>query len=446
MDYYSRVNTDLLQFIPPDAEVVVEVGCGSGALGEQYLQVNPGCRYVGLEINPEAAAEAVCRLSAVMVGNAEEITLDEQDIDCLVYGDVLEHMVDPWATLRRHAVQLREGGQVIACIPNIQHWTVILNLLKGHWRYQSEGLLDSTHLRFFTLEGIRDMFAKAGLTVYDIRPRKIGQKGIDGFQAAFQPVLEKLGIDPQTFLNQTSAFQYIVRAVKGQVPTRLIVHSMLGETKVCARTRIIEPHPFMATIPGVQIQSEVNTAHLRGRFPAEDKVFIWQRVFVGDVAKQQELLRRGYLVLAEIDDDPLRWPYHQQSDFFTFRSCHGVQVSTEPLAQYLRQFNPNVAVFPNQLAYLPRPRVYTEEGPLTLFFGALNREADWSPVMPELNRILSGYRGRVKVVVIHDRSFFDALETPNKEFIPLCSSKITYLCYARLISQYCHSYLTVSIA
>ena len=120
---------------------------------------------------------------------------------------------------------------MIACIPNIQNWTVILNLLKGQWRYQQEGLLDSTHLRFFTLEGIREMFAKAGLTVYDIKSRNIGHEGAQSFHAAFKPVIEKLGIDFQAFLNQTSAFQYIVRAVKGPLPTRLFIQSMLGETK-----------------------------------------------------------------------------------------------------------------------------------------------------------------------------------------------------------------------
>jgi len=420
MDYYSRVNTDLLQLIPPDASVVVEVGCGSGALGSQYLKVNPFCRYVGMEINPEAAARAAGHLSRVLAGNAEELALDEDNVDCLVYGDVLEHMMDPWATVRRHVLQLKAGGQVVACIPNVQHWSVLVSLLRGQWRYQSEGLLDSTHLRFFTLEGIQGLFAQAGLSVFDIKSRNLRQEGIGDFQAALRPVVEKMGIDFQVFSRQTAAFQYIVRAVKGPSPRRLLIQSLLGETKVCARTRILEPNKFLATIPGVQTQSEVDTAHLRGNIPGEDKVFIWQRIHVGETARQQELLRRGYLIVAEMDDDPMRWPEHPRSEFFTFRSCHAVQVSTEALAEFIRPLNPNVAVFPNQLAYLPSPRVY-EDGVLTLFFGALNREEDWLAVMPCLNRLLQQVKNRVKVTVIHDRAFFDALETSNKEFTPFCS-------------------------
>jgi len=421
MDYFNRVNHDLLQLIPPDASLVVEVGCGSGALGLQYLKLNPLCLYVGMEINPQAASVAAGRISRVIAGNAEEIPLDEVDIDCLVYGDVLEHMVDPWTTLRRQVAELREGGQVIACIPNIQHWSVIIGLLQGQWRYQSEGLLDSTHLRFFTLEGIRGLFAQAGLTVYDIKPRNFRQQGVADFQTMLGPVAEKLGVDIQTFSRQTAAFQYIVRAVKGTPLRRLFIQSLLGEPKACARTRILEPGKFLATIPGVQTLSEVGTAHLRGMAPGEDKVFIWQRMHVGEVCRQQELLRRGYLVVAEMDDDPLRWPEHQQSDFLTFRSCHAVQVSTEALAEFIRPLNPNVAVFPNQLAYLPEPRIYAEGNALTLFFGALNREADWAALMPGLNRLLRRGQNRVKVTVIHDRAFFDALETLNKEFMPFCS-------------------------
>lgn len=421
MEYFSRVNQDLLLLMPPDAAIVVEVGCGSGALGELYRRVNPACRYVGLEINPEAAAIAAGRLSAVVTGNAEEIILDEGNVDCLVYGDVLEHMTDPWATLQRHSAGLKEGGQVLACIPNVQHWSVILGLLKGQWQYRAEGLLDATHLRFFTLDGIREMFARAGLTVFEIRPRVFRHPGFQEFREAILPVLDRLGIDKNAFLSQSEAFQYIVRAVKGPAPAdRLFVQAMLGETKVCSRVRITEPNGFLATIPGVRCQAGEKTVRLDLALPDENKVFIWQRICIDNITKQQELLRRGYLILAEIDDDPLRWPSHQAGDFLTFRSCHGVQVSTEPLAEFLRQFNPNVAVFPNQLAYLPPPRSYNDGGQVNIFFGALNREEDWQPIIGKLNQVIGSLPEKIKITVVHDRRFFESLATDCKEFLPFC--------------------------
>jgi glycosyltransferase involved in cell wall biosynthesis len=87
----------------------------------------------------------------------------------------------------------------------------------------------------------------------------------------------------------------------------------------------------------------------------------------------------------------------------------------------LRRFNPHVAVFANQLASLPPPRSRTGDGPLGLFFGALNRETDWQPLVPALNRILADEGRRVIVRVVHDQAFFDALQTPFKTFEPLCN-------------------------
>ena len=145
------------------------------------------------------------------------------------------------------------------------------------------------------------------------------------------------------------------------------------------------------------------------------------------------LLEQGYLIVAEFDDDPLHFSELVSSDFFALRSCHGVQTTTEPLAQVLREYNPNVQVFPNQLAILPPPRDFFDSdvevdtgrgvsvSPATLFFGALNREADWAPFLLALNRVLAELKGLVRVLVVHDQALFQALETTDKAFEPLCS-------------------------
>jgi glycosyltransferase involved in cell wall biosynthesis len=114
-----------------------------------------------------------------------------------------------------------------------------------------------------------------------------------------------------------------------------------------------------------------------------------------------------------------------QTDYFALRSCHCIQTTTDVMAETLRAFNPNVAVFPNQLALLPpsplKVAAGSTPGSATIFFGALNREADWAPLMPRLNRVLALYGDRARVQVVYDRAFFDALETPFKTFEPLCS-------------------------
>ncbi len=102
----------------------------------------------------------------------------------------------------------------------------------------------------------------------------------------------------------------------------------------------------------------------------------------------------------------------------------------------MRQYNPNVAVFPNQLAYLPAPRTYSEDT-VTIFFGALNREKDWQPIMAALNRVLVAHKHRIRVKVIHDRRFFESLKIEQKEFEPFCSyegyQEIMYSCDIALL-------------
>jgi len=422
----NKINYDLLKFIPPDAANIVEMGCGTGALGLVYKQKNPMVHYVGVEGNVQAAAAATERLDKVVTANVENVNLADiiggTKVDCLIYGEVLEHLLDPWAVLKRHADCLSEGGQILACIPNIQHWSILINLLQGQWTYQDGGLLDKTHLRFFTLESIRDMFATAGLPVFDIIPQRFEETAeFKKAQMILAPAAGALGLDAKRLAIQTGTLRYIVRAAKQPVEKRILIQAMLGETKVCSRVRISEPHDFLRTVPGVRTVEQARRADLNLARPGEGKVFIWQRTWPEDFKQQEELIKRGYLVIAEIDDDPLRWQeYHEKNNFLAFRSCHGIQTSTEPLAEYLRQFNPHVAVFPNQMAYLPPLRQYDGANPITLFFGALNREEDWQPLIQSLNNILEQFANKVQVKVIHDKLFFDALSTPYKQFIPFC--------------------------
>jgi len=185
--------------------------------------------------------------------------------------------------------------------------------------------------------------------------------------------------------------------------------------------RIDLPLAMMAERPGIETEVFVSNAKLRDH--DGPKIFLWHRpIHTRDRAPDQirSLLRRGYLIVVEFDDDPGRWPDIAANDHLTFRAAHGVQTSTHLLAAKLRQWNPEVAVFPNGIADLPAFAPRPAGGEVVLFFGALNRMKDWPPIMPALNRVLAEASRPVRVEVVGDQGFFDALETERKRFTPVC--------------------------
>ncbi|MBV9252564.1 MAG: glycosyltransferase, partial [Acetobacteraceae bacterium] len=132
------------------------------------------------------------------------------------------------------------------------------------------------------------------------------------------------------------------------------------------------------------------------------------------------VLDSGWLVVTEFDDHPDFFPVMQDSEQLSFRGVHAVQTSTPALAEILRHRNPEVAIFPNAVVALPSPRNFRSPDNLTLFFGALNREKDWEPLMPAINAVAAKVGDRLRFCVVHDQAFFDALQTPHKSFTPTC--------------------------
>jgi 2-polyprenyl-3-methyl-5-hydroxy-6-metoxy-1,4-benzoquinol methylase len=163
----SEAHRKMLRLVPPGA-VVLEVGCASGYFTRALL--DNGAEAVDcIEVNPADAEQARPACRELIVGSVESETVLEQfendSYDVIVCGDVLEHLRDPDSILQRLAPKLRRGGQFVISIPNVAHHSVRFGLLLGRFEYEDLGLLDRTHLRFFTHKSLREMIERAGLVL-----------------------------------------------------------------------------------------------------------------------------------------------------------------------------------------------------------------------------------------------------------------------------------------
>lgn len=214
---HDQYNPDLLRLIPTDARRVVEVGCSSGALARAYRPRNPSCDYVGIEIDPSYAETARPHCSSVVCGDIE--SFDDATFrslfpsSCWIFGDVLEHLRDPWAVLRKLRSYADPDFSIVACIPNAQHWSLQVSLNAGLFRYQDQGLLDRTHLRWFTRLTMIEMFRDAGFTIVEGFPRIFNEPGRDQVLPAIRNMAASIGIDPKAAVQDALPLQYVVRAI-----------------------------------------------------------------------------------------------------------------------------------------------------------------------------------------------------------------------------------------
>lgn len=164
--YYENERPEVAALVPPDARFVVDVGCGAGGLGRGLKARRPGVEVRGIEAVASQAENARRVLDDACHGTAEAPLPDHWPRpDCVIFADVLEHLVDPWQVLRAYHAILRPGGTCVASIPNVAHRSVLKGLLRHRWDYEPYGILDRTHLRFFTRETAIEMFEGAGFTI-----------------------------------------------------------------------------------------------------------------------------------------------------------------------------------------------------------------------------------------------------------------------------------------
>jgi O-antigen biosynthesis protein len=165
--YYTSVRHELFDLVDDLKGSILDVGCGDGA-SLMYLKESGARRVAGIEIHPAQAEAGRLKGLEIHELNVEKDTLpfQENEFDVVILGDVLEHLYDPWLTLKKIRALLKPGGTVLISVPNVKHYHVLADLLfRDRWRYAEAGILDVTHVRFFTLSEAKALVLDAGLLI-----------------------------------------------------------------------------------------------------------------------------------------------------------------------------------------------------------------------------------------------------------------------------------------
>jgi len=230
---------------------VLEFGCATGYMS-RVLRDRLGATVVGVELEATAAEEAGLQCERVVVGDVEELDLEAElggeRFDAILFADVLEHLRDPGAVLRRVRPFVAEGGAIVASIPNVAHASVRLALLAGSFRYREQGLLDESHLRFFTREGVQDLFEGSGYLIGEWRRRRLEVEETE------IPVPASLPEDARAWVTgdpEATTYQFVVRAVPSDEASQLLELRAKVDT---AQAELGELRPLRDRVEELELQ------------------------------------------------------------------------------------------------------------------------------------------------------------------------------------------------
>ena len=303
VDLSNRNNSHTLMVeLVGGSKRVLDIGCATGYLARALG--GRGCTVVGLETDEVAADEARPYLERLVIGDVEVLdlleTFGDDRFDVVVFGDVLEHLRDPLSALRNASQVLADKGSIVASIPNIAHGSVRLALMAGRFDYQQLGLLDSTHIRFFTLASVEALFREAGMVPVEVLRTTAGffDTPVPVGEAELPPeVLDAVLADPEA-----STYQFVVRAVPDDADAAV---SLLHERDVAQKARIVELEVEVATVRRAE-QAALARAEDGEKRAADVEDRLTDAVEELDLSRA-ELARVGTELQRVLDTRTMRW-------------------------------------------------------------------------------------------------------------------------------------------
>jgi 2-polyprenyl-3-methyl-5-hydroxy-6-metoxy-1,4-benzoquinol methylase len=213
----------LLEMIDPPPRRVLDLGCFCGGSGRWLKQRFPDCEVIGIEMLGKAAAMAVQTYDRVIEGTFEQVDFAAEGLmagsfDAVIAADFLEHIYNPWHALQRVKPLLAPGGAIYVSLPNVRNLNILSALAGGAWRYQGAGILDITHVRFFTLAQASEMLSQTGWLIRDGRLNPdsslsyiVDGKNLEEIKTLSAGKLKLEGLNPMDVL-ELMAIQFFIRA------------------------------------------------------------------------------------------------------------------------------------------------------------------------------------------------------------------------------------------
>ncbi|MDE2437528.1 MAG: methyltransferase domain-containing protein [Sphingomonadales bacterium] len=214
--YFDGINEKLLLAIPSDAVNIIEFGCANGRLGAAFKSRHPAARWTGIDVNDDAIQVARQHLDAVFKIDLNGTHVPELrgDYDCIVFGDLLEHLADPESFLDGLASIGNPDTRLVCCIPNMCHASVIERMLAGDMSYDENGLLDATHLRFLSPASVFKMLLDSGWLPGIVDQYVVGHA--KNYVDSLVQAGATLGIPTNTTLKHVLAYQLIIDCRKSR--------------------------------------------------------------------------------------------------------------------------------------------------------------------------------------------------------------------------------------
>lgn len=211
--YYHYTRPEVRALIPPHCKTLLDVGCGAGRVAKAFKDERPHATAVGIELCEEPARAAADLLDDVIVADLERmdaIPYAHGHFDAIMFADVLEHVHDPHRLVSVLKPYLAPDGVIACSIPNVKHWTVVFDLLvRDRWEYADAGLLDRTHVHFFTLESIDALLQQTGFEAASV---SCVRQPMPEQLLALVDVSVGFGADREETLGRLEAYQYLIAA------------------------------------------------------------------------------------------------------------------------------------------------------------------------------------------------------------------------------------------